>query len=260
MERAPRGLVVVRLKGGDPFIFGRGGEELEAVAEAGIPFEVVPGVSAFTAPTYAGIPLTHRDFTTNAVFLTGTENPAKPDTATPWEAVAKMGTIVVLMGLKVLPKIRDKLTGAGRSADTPAVMVQWGSWPSQRSIATSLGTMVEDAKAAGLQAPVLTIIGEVTRFRERFNWFESRPFSLGSGCWSPGPNPSALAPVPRWRPRWEAQGAGVTHCPVFRIAEPESWEAFDQVAQKQRCALYNDRCTILGKIAHANTRPAYIVA
>jgi uroporphyrinogen III methyltransferase/synthase len=177
VERAGEGKQVVRLKGGDPFIFGRGGEEAEALAEAGIPFEVVPGVtSAIAAPAYAGIPLTHRGFASSFTIVTGSESPDKGDSAIAWDVLAQAeGTLVVLMGWDSLDSIAATLINEGRPAQTPVALIQWGSEPYQRTVTGTLSDIVEKAGAAGLAPPVVAVIGEVVKLRERLRWFDNRP-------------------------------------------------------------------------------------
>src|SRR5205814_1863759 len=138
-ELARAGHSVVRLKGGDPFVFGRGGEEAQALASAGVPFEVVPGVTAgIAAPAYAGIPVTHRDEASAVAFITGHEDPAKPESAIDWEALARFpGTLVFYMGVKQLPEISKRLMDAGRAADMPAAVVERGTLPGQRAVVST---------------------------------------------------------------------------------------------------------------------------
>jgi uroporphyrinogen III methyltransferase/synthase len=177
IDHASAGKNVVRLKGGDPFIFGRGGEEVEQLAAAGIPFEVVPGVtSATAAATYAGIPITHRDYTTSVTFVTGHEDPTKTDSNINWEKIAVgTGTIVVYMGIKNLPIIVDNLIKFGRDPETPVAVVRWASTPQQRSVVGTLRTITEVVKDAGIKPPSLIIVGEVVKLRETIDWFEKRP-------------------------------------------------------------------------------------
>lgn len=176
VELGLSGREVVRLKGGDPYIFGRGGEEAIALAQAGVPFEVVPGVSsAIAAPSAAGIPLTHRDMTSQVVIMTGHEKPGKGESAHDWEALAKMGTISVVMGAKNLPLIADSLIAAGKNPSTPAAMIQWGHTPRQRVVAAPLSELPQAAAEAGFGPPSVLVVGEVASLRERLSWFESRP-------------------------------------------------------------------------------------
>ena len=171
------GKTVVRLKGGDPFVFGRGGEEAQALSEAGVPFEIVPGVtSAVAAAAYAGIPVTHRGVSTAVTIVTGSEDPSKGETTSDWSALAKTGgTLVTLMGWAALPGIAATLQANGMSADTPAALVQWGTWSRQRTVTGTLADIAEKGKAAGIGAPVIAIIGEVARLREEIGWFDRRP-------------------------------------------------------------------------------------
>ncbi|HET9002935.1 MAG TPA: uroporphyrinogen-III C-methyltransferase, partial [Gemmatimonadaceae bacterium] len=168
---------VVRLKGGDPLVFGRGSEEAEALRAAGVAFEIVPGVTAgIAAPAYAGIPVTHRGVATSVTFVTGHEDPAQPEGRTDWAALARAGgTIVLYMGVKTLPRIAAALAAGGMSLDTPAAAVQWGTHARQRTLVATLGTLAERAAAAGIGAPVITVIGPVVALRERIAWLEERP-------------------------------------------------------------------------------------
>ena len=168
---------VVRLKGGDPFVFGRGSEEAQALNDASVPFEVVPGVTAgIAAAAYAGIPVTHRGIATSVTFVTGHEDPSKPATQTDWAALAKVGgTIVLYMGVKTLPAIAAALIKGGLPPEIPAVAVQWGTLSRQRSVAATLETLAEKASSAGITAPVITVIGWSAVLRDEINWFEHRP-------------------------------------------------------------------------------------
>lgn len=177
VDHSQAGRMVVRLKGGDPFIFGRGGEEIQEIQAAGIPFEVVPGVtSATAAATYAGIPITHRDFTASVAFLTGHEDPTKKKSNVDWTKLATgAGTIVVYMGIKNLPIIVDNLISNGRDAKTPVAVVRWASTPQQESVVGTLETITEIVAEAKIKAPALIIIGGVVSLRETIDWFEKRP-------------------------------------------------------------------------------------
>ena len=174
---AKEGKRVVRLKGGDPFVFGRGSEEAEALAEAGIPFEVVPGVTAgIAAPAYAGIPVTHRGLSTSVTFVTGHEDPLKEKNTVDWSALARAGgTIVLYMGVKSLPRIASTLIDAGMPGETPAAAVRWGTYAKQRTVTATLATLSSEIQRAGLEAPVITVIGPVVALRESIAWFDKRP-------------------------------------------------------------------------------------
>jgi uroporphyrinogen III methyltransferase / synthase len=168
---------VVRLKGGDPFVFGRGGEEAEALAAAGVPFEVVPGVTAgVAAPAYAGIPVTHRDAASAVAFVTGHEDPHKPETALDWDALARFpGTLVLYMGIKNLPQIAERLAAAGRDPGEPAAVVERGTQPGQRTVVDTLAGIAARVQAEGLRAPAITVVGPVVGLRDTIAWLERRP-------------------------------------------------------------------------------------
>jgi uroporphyrinogen III methyltransferase / synthase len=177
VERARAGRSIVRLKGGDPFTFGRGGEEAEALAQAGVPFEVVPGVTAgVAAPAYAGIPVTHRDAASAVAFVTGHEDPGKGESALDWEALAAFpGTLVIYMGVKRLPEIARRLVAAGRSASEPAAAVERGTMSGQRTVTSSLGELADAADGAGLRPPAVVVIGPVASRADGLSWVERRP-------------------------------------------------------------------------------------
>lgn len=171
VEHGLAGRRVVRLKGGDPFVFGRGGEEAESLIAAGVPFEVVPGVtSAISAPAYAGIPVTHRGVSTHVTIVTGHEDPAKGSTDTDWRSLARAGgTIVILMGAGRLAAITDELIAGGRDPGTPVAAVRWGTRPEQRTIRTTLAAAAD----AGIEAPSAIVVGPVAALE--LAWFEQRP-------------------------------------------------------------------------------------
>jgi len=177
VELGRAGKRVVRLKGGDPFVFGRGGEEAEALAAAGVPFEVVPGVTAgVAAPAYAGIPVTHRDAASAVAFVTGHEDPEKPDTALDWDALARFpGTLVFYMGIRKLPLIAERLVEAGRDAAEPAAVVERGTHPGQRTVVDTLGAIAARVEAEEIRAPAITVVGAVAELRGTIAWLERRP-------------------------------------------------------------------------------------
>ena len=177
LEHARAGRRVVRLKGGDPFVFGRGGEEALVLHEAGIPFEVVPGVTAgVAAPAYAGIPVTQREVASGVAFVTGHEDPSKPETQLDWPALAAFpGTLVFYMGVKALPRIAERLIAGGRAPEEPVAVVQQGTLPRQRTVLATLATVADRAVAEGIKAPAITLVGDVARLREQLTWFEKRP-------------------------------------------------------------------------------------
>jgi uroporphyrinogen III methyltransferase/synthase len=168
---------VVRLKGGDPMVFGRGGEEAIALAAAGLAFEVVPGVTAgVAAPAYAGIPVTHRGVSTSVTFITGHEDPGKDRDQTDWSALARAGgTLVLYMGVSRLAKIATALIEGGRSPNTPAAIIEWGTYPRQRTVTATLASLAETAARAKVIAPSIAIVGDVVKLREEMSWFDRRP-------------------------------------------------------------------------------------
>ena len=179
IDHGRAGRSVVRLKGGDPFVFGRGGEEAEALRDAGVGFEVVPGVTAGVAgPAYAGIPVTHRDAASAVAFITGHEDPAKLESALDWEALARFpGTLVIYMGVRRLGAIAERLIAGGRDPFEPAALVERGTLPEQRVATGTLGTIAAEGAAAGIRAPALAVFGAVAGLRERLQWFERRPLA-----------------------------------------------------------------------------------
>jgi uroporphyrinogen III methyltransferase/synthase len=180
VHHARWGRQVVRLKGGDPFVFGRGGEEAETLAAAGIPFEIVPGVtSSIAVPAYAGIPVTHRRVASSFAVVTGHEGDGKGRSAVHWEQLATaVDTLVVLMGLAALPTIVGALLAHGRSGDTPVALIRSGTTEAQEVLTGRLADIVERARAAEFEAPVVIVVGEVVRLRERLQWFD--PARLGA--------------------------------------------------------------------------------
>ncbi len=176
VELGRAGKRVVRLKGGDPFVFGRGGEEAEALAAAGVPFEVVPGVTAgVAAPAYAGIPVTHRDAASAVAFVTGHEDPEKPDSALDWDALARFpGTLVFYMGIRNLPLIAERLTGAGRDGTEAVAVVERGTHPGQRTIVDTLDGIAARVEAEEIRPPAITLVGAVAELRETIAWLERR--------------------------------------------------------------------------------------
>jgi uroporphyrinogen III methyltransferase/synthase len=224
VEKAEGGSTVTRLKGGDPFIFGRGGEEAEVLIEAGIPFEIVPGVtSAIAAPAYAGIPLTHRKFTSTVAFVTGHEDPAKEGSSIDWESLVKgIGTIVFLMGVKNLPHITDRLLSRGMDPKTPIALVRWGTTPRQVTVTGTLDTIVERVKAAGLKPPAIIVVGHVVKLRETMKWFENRPL-MGRSIVVTRAREQASELVKRL----SDLGAECIECPTIKTAPPEDIKPLD---------------------------------
>ena len=181
LDRALKGNLVVRLKGGDPLLFGRGGEEALACRQYGIAFEIVPGVSsAYAAPAYAGIPLTHRRLSSSVTVITGHEDPTKRESSINYQALAKIGgTIVILMGIKRLPGIAAKLLKNGLESDTPAAIIEWGATPHQRSFVGALSTIADIARQNHVQPPAIIVLGDVVLLREEgMRWFDLLPADI----------------------------------------------------------------------------------
>jgi uroporphyrinogen III methyltransferase / synthase len=176
-DKAKQGLSVARLKGGDPFVFGRGGEEAQLLLKHGVQYEVIPGVtSAISAPAYAGIPVTHRDHTSFVSFITGHENPDKPNSNMQWDVFAKSNaTLVFLMGVKNLANIVKNLVANGKPADTPVALIRWGTTSRQQTVTGTLDTIVDVVKAANLKSPAIIVVGHVVSLREELAWFDKKP-------------------------------------------------------------------------------------
>lgn len=177
LDKAREGKMVARLKGGDPFLFGRGGEEAGFLRENDVRFEVVPGVtSAIAAPAYAGIPVTHRDYTSTLTIITGHEKPGKEASSIPWhEVAAGKGTLVFLMGVENLQYIVENLIGYGRDHNTPVALVRWGTYPYQEVLEGTLGTIVEQVLTSGFNPPAVMVVGQVVELRHKLRWFDNRP-------------------------------------------------------------------------------------
>lgn len=177
VEKGQAGLRVVRLKGGDPFVFGRGGEEAEALIAAGVPFEIIPGVtSSIAAPAYAGIPVTHRGVASSFAVITGHEDPSKDETSIDWAHLSTgVDTLVFLMGVGRLAEIARRLIEHGRAPSTPAAVIEWGTLPRQRVVSGTLETIAAAVSAAGVGSPAVTVVGDVVRLRDGLRWFDARP-------------------------------------------------------------------------------------
>jgi len=233
VERARAGLTVVRLKGGDPLVFGRGGEEAEALLAAGLRFEIVPGVtSALAAPAYAGIPVTHRDWVSGVTVLTGHESPGKADARVRWDQLATAGnTLVLLMGLTQLRSNLESLLAAGLAPGTPAAAIRWASTPRQRVVEGTAGSLTELVAAQRLRPPVTVVIGDVVSLRGRMRWFEDRPL-FGRRILVT----RTRAQASRFSRLLGEQGADVVECPVIevrRLASPELEAALERLDSYQ---------------------------
>lgn len=218
VEHGSAGREVVRLKGGDPFVFGRGGEEAEALLRAGIAFEVVPGVTAgVAAPAYAGIPVTHREAASAVAFVTGHEDPSKPGSALDWKGLAAFpGTLVIYMGVRRLEAIAQSLQRAGRPADEPAAVIERGTFADQRVVTGTLQTIAAEAAAAAMRAPAIAVFGRVAALREELGWFEDRPLAgITVAVTRARAQASGLAA------RLRALGAAALEAPAIRIVALE---------------------------------------
>ena len=224
VDLALEGRTVTRLKGGDPFVFGRGGEEAEALAAAGIPFEVVPGVtSAVAVPAYAGIPLTHRDLTATVAFVTGHEDPTKETSSIHWDRLATgVGTLVFLMGVGNLPLIAEQLMTHGRSGLTPTAVIRRGTTAEQRTVTGPLKDIARIVKDAGLKPPAVIVVGEVVSLRDTLSWFENRPlFGLRVVV------TRAREQASPFMARLAELGAECIQFPTIQVIPPETWEPLD---------------------------------
>ncbi len=228
-ELAPAGgrASVVRLKGGDPFVFGRGGEEALALRAAGVPFEVVPGVtSGIAAPAYAGIPVTHRKVASSVTLVTGNEDPTRETSSLDWDALAGLArrgdTLCFYMGMRNLPVIADHLTARGVDARTPVALVRWGTTTRQTSLVSTLAAVVADAEAAGVTAPVMIVVGRVVALRDELDWFEGRPL-FGRRVVVTRSRAQASDLTGRLR----ELGADVEECPAIEQVAPTSYAALD---------------------------------
>jgi uroporphyrinogen III methyltransferase/synthase len=214
IEQARRGVRVVRLKGGDPMMFARGGEEALALEQAGIPFEIVPGItSPVAAAEFAGIPLTHRELSNSVTFITGSDREGVDWSAEAWQKLATAtGTICVLMGMRRIGEIADAIVRGGRAESTPTAVVMWGARPEQRVVVGTLANIAERTRAAGLSNPSIIIVGEVVELRERLNWYEQRPL-FGRRVLVPRPHAQAGATARALRER----GAAAVVRPAIEI-------------------------------------------
>jgi uroporphyrinogen III methyltransferase / synthase len=230
-SKASGGKLVARLKGGDPYIFGRGSEEMAYLVERGIEVEVIPGIpAALGASAYAGIPLTDRRYTSTLAFVTGHEDPTKSESSIEWEHIAKgVGTIVFYMGVKNLPEIVKKLIGYGRPPETPVSVIEWATMPKQRVVTGTLANISEIVKKENIRPPALTVVGGVNELRGALAWFEKKPL-FGKT-------------IVVTRSRMQASrllstlgelGANAIEMPTIDIAPPESFEELDGAARRVR--------------------------
>ena len=225
VELGRAGKTVVRLKGGDPYIFGRGGEEALELIEADIPFEVVPGVtSGVAAPAYAGIPVTHRSVSTSVAFITGHEDPTKGRSDVDWKGIARgADTLVLYMGVGRLREISTELTAAGRDPETPVAVVRWGTLPEQRTVTGTLADIAEKVEKAGLRPPAITVVGDVVNLREEgLGWYEKRPLFGRRVVVT-----RARAQAGELSAELEGLGAEVREFPTIEVTRPEDFGPLD---------------------------------
>ncbi len=223
VEKCQPGRVVVRLKGGDPLIFGRGGEEADALAEAGIPFRIIPGITAAqVAAAYAGIPLTDRRVASSVVFVTGHEQPDKAESAVDFDALARIDTVIFYMGVSNLQQITSRLIQAGRSPKTPAAIVHRASTPQQKTLVATLETLSGQAVKAGITPPSLVIVGEVVKMHDRLGWFEKLPmFGQTVLVTRPMDQAGELGRL------LSTHGAEVIYAPAIEIDKPKCFDELD---------------------------------
>jgi len=221
VEKAKEGKNICRLKGGDPFIFGRGGEEAEALSREGIEFEVVPGVSSsVAAPAYAGIPLTHRLVSSSFAVIPGYEDVTKKESTIDWSKISTgVGTLVFLMGVKNIDVITEKLIENGRSPDTPVAVIRWGTRPDQKTVIGTLKNIVEQVKEKHIKPPAVMVVGDVVKLRETLNWYEKKPM-FGHRILVTREHVEGFEPL-------EELGAEIIGFPTIDIVPPENYDELD---------------------------------
>ncbi|MBC8105679.1 MAG: uroporphyrinogen-III C-methyltransferase [Anaerolineae bacterium] len=223
------GKKVVRLKGGDPYVFGRGGEEAEALHSAGVRFEVVPGITAaIAAPAYAGIPVTHRDFNSSFTFITGHEKDGEAVSDVDWSVIARLPCFAFYMGAKSLPTICQRLIDNGMNAATPAATIQWGTHARQRTVVGTIADIAAKVQAAEIGSPAITIVGKGVSLRDSLNWFETRPlFGQTIVVTRTRQQASELSE------KLESLGAEVIEAPTIELTSPASWDEVDEILRHQ---------------------------
>ncbi|MEG6586551.1 uroporphyrinogen-III C-methyltransferase [Dendrosporobacter sp. 1207_IL3150] len=229
VDLAKAGKKVVRLKGGDPFVFGRGGEEALKLVENNLPFEIVPGItSAISVPAYAGIPVTHRGVATSFAVITGHEDPTKAESSMKWDKLATgVDTLVFLMGVENLPYITEQLIKNGRAADTPAAVIRWGTKPEQTVLVTTVGQAAKDVAEQGIKPPAIFIVGDVVNLREDLAWFDRKPL-FGKNILVTRAREQASALTAKL----EALGAQCLEAPSIKIVPPDSYTEIDKAIQE----------------------------
>ncbi len=225
IKHSKTGKTVARLKGGDPFVFGRGGEEIEALSGAGISVEIVPGVSSISAvPAYAGIPLTHRDLASSFAVVTGHETPDKTSSKIAWDSLAQIGTLVLLMGYRNLRLNMNKLMDAGKNPDTPAAVISWGTLPNQNTVTGTVNTIADLVKQSKITAsPAIVVVGDVVGLRDIANWYETKPLFGKTIVVT-----RAKEQAGEFADLLTEQGANVIEFPAIDIIPPRSWNSADK--------------------------------
>ncbi|MDD4601386.1 Siroheme synthase [bioreactor metagenome] len=225
VDKAQAGKTVVRLKGGDPFVFGRGGEEALKLVENGLPFEIIPGItSAISVPAYAGIPVTHRGIATSFAVITGHEDPAKAESTIKWDKLATgVDTLVFLMGVENLPHITAKLIEHGRSAATPAAVIRWGTKPEQSVLVTTVGQAAADVAKHKIKPPAIFIVGEVVTLRDKLAWFDQKPLFGKKVLVTRAREQASIL-----TDQLEKLGADCLEAPAIKIVPPDSFDPLDQ--------------------------------
>lgn len=226
VEKAKEGKAVCRLKGGDPFVFGRGGEEAQALSREGIDFEVVPGVSsAIAAPAYAGIPLTHRQYSSSFAVIPGNEDPAKEDSSINWSKLATgIGTLVFLMAVKNIDALTRKLIENGRSPDTPVAIIRWGTRADQKTVVGTLGDIASKVVENDIKPPAVVVVGDVVTLRDSLMWYEKKPL-FGQRILVTREHSGGFEAL-------EELGAEIIEFPTIEVVPPESWEELDRATDK----------------------------
>ncbi len=226
VEKAKQGKIICRLKGGDPFVFGRGGEEAEALSREGIEFEIVPGVSsAIAAPAYAGIPLTHRLYSSSLAIVPGYEDASKQESSINWEKLATgVGTIVFLMTVKNIALVCKRLIECGRSPDTSVAVIRWGTRPDQTTLVGNLRNIPDMVKEKDIKPPAVMVVGDVVKLREHLKWYEKKPL-FGQRILVTREHSGGFELL-------EELGAEIIEFPTIEIAPPESWEELDRAIDK----------------------------
>lgn len=226
INKAKEGKIVCRLKGGDPFVFGRGGEEAEALVNEGIEFEVIPGVSSsIAAPAYAGIPLTHRKYSSSFAVITGNEDTTKPESSIDWSKFANgFDTLVFLMGVKNIGAITSKLIEHGKPPDTPTAVVRWGTRPDQKTVVSTLKDIAGLVKDENIKPPAVMVVGNVVKLRDTLKWYENKPL-FGQRILITREYTKDYEPL-------EDLGAEIFEFPTIEIVPPESYKELDESIDK----------------------------